>query len=283
MTTVAPVTTRMTAEEINVQLETVRTTCGNFFEMLTQLIPPDSYILINGEKKTRKEIQATKRAVDKQIKKSEKYILRNVRRRKGVRINGEPRKPSVFSKPKYYQKELITFITSAKLGNVDPENPNSQLLSDYLKKSILGTEGVASSTIFSLLIPLWISVNDLKNKNNGRQIDIPLTVFQKQLKNAYAALKDKMNFANFQWFDIGRVVSAELVHPESLDDKQKAFLTNADTIKAVLDVENFIREVKSKRDEKIKAVGEIPLPPIVVPPTPVVAPVAKRNVKSPKN
>jgi hypothetical protein len=282
MDTVPP-PVRMTAEDINLQLETVRTTCGYFFDMVTELLPPDAYFVINGEKKTRKEIQATKRAVDKQIKKTEKHILKNVRRRKGVRINGEPRKPSVFSKPKYYQKELIAFILSAKLGNVDPENPNSQPLNDYLKKSIIGTEDVASNTIFSILFPLWISVNGLKNKNNGRQIDIPLTVFQKQLKNAYTSLKDKMNFSNFQWFDIGKVVRSEIISVESLDDKQKAFLTNEDTVKAVLEVEKFIREVKSKHDEKIKNVGETPLPTVVVPPTPVVAPIAKRNVKSPKN
>jgi hypothetical protein len=44
---------------------------------------------------------------------------------------------------------------------------------------------------------------------------------------------------------------------------------------------NLIFLLNQKSD--LFAVGEIPLPPIVVPPTPVVAPVAKRNVKSPKN
>jgi hypothetical protein len=240
---------RATGEELSNELHVIDEGYTNLVNILLGLMPNNSHLVVgsNGENEqtyTYNELVEKLKMLQKQTKITSQRIKQSVRKtRKPVDGQESIQSTNIHNLsegPRFYQRELIDFFLKADLGKVDSNDPKSQNLAEYLKNSVFGKTNIATQQTFTLLFPIYVNVNKLKNPTDGRIINIPRSVFEKQLKSVYSSLKDSVDFDAFRWTTFQKITAAEYIRPSALDQRQKETLESAAVIEQAKEVKNVV-------------------------------------------
>jgi hypothetical protein len=254
---------RLSGEQLKQVLLDLRKSIDNLNKITLDLIPADMDVdLGEGKRISRAQLKKVMQANDRVLAQTATAVGRGVRRRAAGAERTAGRTGGL-GKPNLYSMELASFLATANLGKVDPQNPKSEDLAAVVKRSALGKHGVATNHTLGRLFSRLVGASGFKDATNGQFINFPAGYLEKHLPNAVAALKKEGKLpTQWSYINVSALAAASMVKKDALDEKQKELLVQHAETASALDTLTAEVLARSKSD---KAAAPV-VPQVLAPP-----------------
>lgn len=205
-------------DELAQKIEDLRASYEHVFNSLITLLPNNWELSLGAEKLSRAELKTIITVNDKALKHLAREVKHGVSK---TRIaNPHDRRKEALNPVHVFHQELTNFILGYNLGKVNPEDPDSEDLVEYLNKSPF-VQGIATPHSINKLMSILVRVNNLKC---GNRVTIPEETFKTKLPIAYNATNasgQRFNFANFTHLSpSSAIITPEIISKEVLTTEQ---------------------------------------------------------------